>query len=430
MIVKGSQRGGAKQLGLHLLKTEENEHVEIHEISGFVADDVMGAMKEAHALAQGTKCRQHLFSVSLNPPPNESVRVEVFEEACAKIENQLGLAGHPRMLVFHEKEGRRHAHAVWSRIDADSMTAQNMSFFKTKLRDISKNLYLENGWEMPEGFRDWRLRDPRDCTLNEWQQAKRAGIGPREVKANIRQCWDRSDNGAAFAKALEERGLFLAQGDRRGHVALTIDGHVFAVAASIRVKAKDVRARLGDAAALPSVAKVSETIGKEIAPRISRHIAEAKRIAQNAMQPLQERKQAMKSVHQQERKRLDDKQRERRNVEQQTRSMRLRKGVAGIWDIMTGRHSKTRKQNEMEAWFGVQRDRAQRHDLVAAQLKDRQTLQRDIGQTRERHARQMLGLYRDAARYREMARGIQSERVGENRGRNDRAQPRGPEISR
>jgi hypothetical protein len=91
MIVKGSQRGGAKQLGLHLLKTEENEHVEIHEISGFVADDVMGAMKEAHALAQRTKCRQHLFSVSLNPPPSESVRVEVFEDACAKIEKQLGL---------------------------------------------------------------------------------------------------------------------------------------------------------------------------------------------------------------------------------------------------------------------------------------------------------------------------------------------------
>lgn len=47
MILKASQRGGAKQLGLHLMKTEENEHVEVHEVSGFVADDLMGAMKEA-----------------------------------------------------------------------------------------------------------------------------------------------------------------------------------------------------------------------------------------------------------------------------------------------------------------------------------------------------------------------------------------------
>jgi len=32
MILKGSQRSGAKQLGLHLLKTEENEHVELHDM--------------------------------------------------------------------------------------------------------------------------------------------------------------------------------------------------------------------------------------------------------------------------------------------------------------------------------------------------------------------------------------------------------------
>lgn len=90
------------------------------------------------------------------------------------IESRMGLSGHPRMIVFHEKEGRRHAHAVWSRIDADSMTAKNLSFSKMKMRDISKNLYLENGWQMPEGFRDWRLRDPRNCSLHEWQQAKRS----------------------------------------------------------------------------------------------------------------------------------------------------------------------------------------------------------------------------------------------------------------
>jgi hypothetical protein len=31
MIIKASQRSGGKQLGIHLLKTQENEHVEIHE---------------------------------------------------------------------------------------------------------------------------------------------------------------------------------------------------------------------------------------------------------------------------------------------------------------------------------------------------------------------------------------------------------------
>ena len=67
MILKASQRGGGMQLGAHLLK-EENEHVEVHEIRGFVSDTVLGAMKEAQAVAKGTRCKQFLFSVSLNPP--------------------------------------------------------------------------------------------------------------------------------------------------------------------------------------------------------------------------------------------------------------------------------------------------------------------------------------------------------------------------
>ena len=58
MILKASQRSGAKQLGAHLLKTEENEHVEIHEVSGFVADTVQGAMMEAYATRAAEKLRR------------------------------------------------------------------------------------------------------------------------------------------------------------------------------------------------------------------------------------------------------------------------------------------------------------------------------------------------------------------------------------
>lgn len=151
MIIKASRRSGATQLGLHLLKSE-NEHVEIHEIRGFVADDVMGAFKEAQALALGTKCNKYLFSVSLNPPETESVRPEVFESAIDQIEKRIGFEGQPRVIVFHEKEGRRHAHVVWSRIDIESMTAKRVDFFKSKLNELSKQIYLEKGWAMPKGF--------------------------------------------------------------------------------------------------------------------------------------------------------------------------------------------------------------------------------------------------------------------------------------
>lgn len=69
------------------------------------------------------------------------------------IEEWFGLTGRQRMIMFHEKEGRCHAHAVWSRIDAEAMTAKPLPFFKQKLNGIAKELYLENGWSMPDGFR-------------------------------------------------------------------------------------------------------------------------------------------------------------------------------------------------------------------------------------------------------------------------------------
>lgn len=202
MILKASQRGGAKQLGAHLLKTTENERVEIHELRGFISDDVMDAMHEAYAVSRGTKCRQFLFSVSLNPPETENVRIEVFEQALAKIEARNGLTDQPRIVVFHEKEGRRHCHAVWSRIDADSMTAVPLPHFKLKLRDVSKELYLENGWKMPRGFIDCKERDPRNFTLDEWQQAKRHGHNAKDMKALMQECWAASDSSQAFGGAI------------------------------------------------------------------------------------------------------------------------------------------------------------------------------------------------------------------------------------
>jgi hypothetical protein len=211
MILKASQRGGGKQLALHLLKTEENEHMEVHEVKGFVSDDIVGAMKEAYAVSKGTKCKQFLFSVSLNPPPNEKVEVGVFEKALGRIEEETGLTGHPRVVVFHEKEGRRHAHVVWSRIDTDTMKAVNLSYFKLKLRDISRELYFDNDWQMPRGLMNSGERDPRKFTLDEWQQAKRAGWNAGELKAAVQDCWAVSDSKAAFEQALKLRGLTLPE---------------------------------------------------------------------------------------------------------------------------------------------------------------------------------------------------------------------------
>ncbi|MCI0732273.1 MAG: hypothetical protein L0Y38_00435, partial [Methylococcaceae bacterium] len=117
---------------------EENDHVEVHEIRGFASEDLAAALNEAYAISRATRCRQYLFSLSLNPPPNESVPIAAFEDAIDRVEERLSLSGQPRAIVFHEKEGRRHCHAVWSRIDAEEMKAVPLPFTRRKLQEIAR----------------------------------------------------------------------------------------------------------------------------------------------------------------------------------------------------------------------------------------------------------------------------------------------------
>jgi hypothetical protein len=202
MIIKGSQRAGGRNLAAHLMRNDDNEHVRLHELRGFASDNLFDAFKEAEAIAKGTRCKQYLFSLSLSPPSDASVPVDAFERTVDRIEERLGLQGQPRAIVIHEKEGRRHAHCVWSRIDADTMTARPLPFFKNKLMEIGRELYLENGWKLPRGLESPSERNPTNFTLAEWQQARRQGIDPRWLKQVLQESWKGADNRRAFENSI------------------------------------------------------------------------------------------------------------------------------------------------------------------------------------------------------------------------------------
>ena len=253
MILKGSQRGGAGQLAAHLLNDRDNDHVTLEDVRGFAANDLTGAMEEAHAVSKGTRCKQFLFSLSLNPPQDQDVGIEALKDAAERAGKALGLDGQPMVLVVHEKNGRRHAHAVWSRIDADQMKAINLPYFKNELAGLSKELFLENGWNLPEGHRTNQWKNPLNFTLAEWQQAKRLRSASAGNQAGISGDLAEFDSGPSFRAALEDRGYYLAKGDRRGFVALDIYGEARSVSRVTGVKPKALEERLGSPDALPSV---------------------------------------------------------------------------------------------------------------------------------------------------------------------------------
>ena len=330
MILKGNARGGAKDLALHLMK-EENEHVELYEIRGFASETLMGALNEAYAISRGTRCKQFLYSLSLNPPQTEIVPIEAFEKAINRIEEQLGLAGQPRAIVFHEKEGRRHAHCVWSRVNVAEMKAVQLSYDRTRLRAISRELFIEHGWKMPRGLSDTRQRDPRNYTLGEWQQAKRTGQDPKAIKAAIQDAWAVSDGRASFRHALEERGFKLARGDRRGFVAVDVHGEVYSIARQTKVKTKDVKARLGDAVELPSVEEAHQSFAHEM--QFSLKAMQERLIEKNERysQRFEMRRTELVQRQRSERQSLVDQHEARSLDESKARQARFRRGLGGIW---------------------------------------------------------------------------------------------------
>ena len=261
---------------------------------------------------------------------------------------------------------------------------------------------------------------------------KRTNIDPRELRGAIIDCYRQADNAKSFAAALEERGLFLARGCRRGFVAVTMNGDVYSLSRILPDKTSEIAARLGDPVHLPSVAETQQRIASEIMPRLSGYIAEAKRIARPTMEPLAAKREALKVQHQAERQAFDQKIQARWDNEQRIRASRLRKGFAGAWDVLTGRYFKVRKQNEMEMTFARERDNTQRHTLVQSQLAARQALQDMIKESRRKEAERILSLYRDAAKFRRMRENVPTRepngRVRDTRSRSAKPRERGLDL--
>ena len=385
MILIGSQRSGAMALADHLTNMVENDHVEVIGIDGFMADDLHSALEEAHAISLGTKCQKFLVSVSLNPPEGVVVTDEGFQEAADRVAKKLGLDDHPRAIVVHEKNGRRHAHAVWSRIDSNTMTATEIGLYKFKLRDLSKELFLDHGWDLPDGLKTYGKGDPLNYDLEQWQQSQRFGVDPREMKQAFHDAWSQSDDVKSLTNALKDRGLYLAKGDRRGYVALGIEGNVYSLSRWAGIKTKEIKARLGDASDIQSVAEVSGWIKERKTEQVQGYIRQVKAKHADEMQPFTEERAMMVRAQREERADLKKEQEERWTKETKDRQNRLNGGLRGLFDRITGAHRKTQRSNERDALNCAHRDQEQRNTLTYVQMAQRRELLGRMNPIRKRH---------------------------------------------
>ena len=394
MNINGSQRGGGRQMGLHLLNTNTNDHVEVYEVSGFVADDVLGAFYEGHAISKATKCKQFMYSSSFNPPPDKTLSTEKFIDAIDRTGKKLGLDGQPRVIVFHEKEGRRHAHCVWMRVDAEKMTAINMGNDHYKLKSMAKELFIENKWDIPKGYIDYNLKDPYSFTRAEWERAQKTGRKPKEIIEAIQDAWAISDNRASLEHALKERGFILARGNKGRLVTVDHYGEVYALARKTGLSKADIEKKLGDVNQIPDVDKTKEEISNRLTNQFSKYLSEQRRKQIAEFKPLRERKNSLTLMHRQERLNLKQKHQERWQKEEIIRASKVRKGFKGLWDKLTGSHQRTIVKNEKETQKNRLRDNKENDVLITNQLSERRELQKDIQRIRETHANERNLLFK------------------------------------
>ena len=298
-MISGAARGaGGPALGSHVANADANEHVEAGPSRGLVADTITGQVAELTRLGSHARTRQPIYHVHLDPPADRPFTPEERARYWERFEEEFGLQGQPFASQIHVKSGREHEHREYLRTRPDGMAIRLDHDFARREK-LSRIVEWERGEPFIQGAHNRAViaaleKDGREdvadamraagmhqgprpraaVTPTERLQQDRTGISKKDVAACVAQAWAASDSGSAFAAALAEQGLRLAQGDK---CPVIIDGAGNSHSV-LRMLAMDARANLTatpkaaavtsrlDGMALPSVAEARQAITAPVPP--------------------------------------------------------------------------------------------------------------------------------------------------------------------
>lgn len=215
----------------------------------------------------------------------------------------------------------------------------------------------------------------------------------------MQECWQRSDNRASFESALQDRGFFLAKGDKRGFVLLDHRGDIWSLPKVLDLKTKDVRSRLGSGDELKSVDDTRKVIGERMTPAMRRHVEESRDQFRRRSALLAQKKQELTQEHRKARADLEGRQAVQWENETRERAARLPRGLRGLWHRITGQYQEVRRANELEAKDTILRHSQARQAQVDSQREERAALQTEFKALRSAQAKQLLELREDIGRF-------------------------------
>ncbi|MGA2451728.1 MAG: relaxase/mobilization nuclease domain-containing protein [Polyangiaceae bacterium] len=267
MIISGGSRSQWRKFAAHLMKTEGGtQRVAVEEIRGLAADNLVDAFREIEALGQGTRATNFYYHANIDPRAHEHMTPEQWEKAIDLLEKNLGLEGHSRFVVEHEKNGRTHRHVVWSRVDTDRMRVVPDEWDYAIHQRTATALEKEFGHEKTR-----RRREPDQSKGPEnWEyfRGHETKIPVKQVEAELSALWRQADTAPAFAAALDERGYILCEGNR-GLCVVDQAGKEHSLYRRVGLRKAEVDARMEaiHREALPSVEEARKLARERAAQR-------------------------------------------------------------------------------------------------------------------------------------------------------------------
>jgi hypothetical protein len=268
------------------------------------------------------------------------------------------------------------------------MRAVELSHSKLKLKDVSRELFLQHGFELPEGMRDRTKARADNFSPQIWQQAKRLGEDPRDLKRIIGDAFKDADCAKAFQAQLEAQAMQLARGDRRGFVVLHHTGEALPINRYLGLNQKEIRAKLGDPKEQITIDQARSLLRGRMTAQAEKQLEDLQKRQDAERAKLTEQALAMRKEHRSDREALEAAHNDRRAGEELERAGRLRKGIGGLWQRFTGERGRIAKQNAAEAEDAAIRDAAEKEILRHRQLDERAVLQISISAMKEKQLRE------------------------------------------
>ena len=251
MIING---GSYRALGWwtkHLENAETNDR--IHVFGGYglngAEKSVGDALRRMEEMACGTQAKNFFYQANINAEPGETLTYEQAMEAAERLKDNLGLSGHPSVLIEHVKKGRQHFHMLASRIDGDGRVVRDSftaEIHERTSREIEELFNLRRGRSILERDRETARPDYRP---KKWEtmRALETGITPAGVAAKVQELHASADNGRSFIDALEYQGFITCQGDKGRYCILDAAGDVHSLNRRVGMKAPAFREFMKDA---------------------------------------------------------------------------------------------------------------------------------------------------------------------------------------